>query len=404
MNSRLLTFLLFLIASCSYGQIRFEKGYFISNDERRVECFIKNSDWKNNPTEITFMKKDSGIVETGDISSIREFGIYGFSRYIRAEVQIDRSGNDLEKLTGEKNPVWLQETLFLKVILEGKASLYFYEDGSILRFFYSSADKPVTQLIYRQYLADNTVMINNGFQRQLWMNVRCSNTRMSEPENLTYTLKDLEKYFTKYSQCFGDSIVKYENRTKREVINLKITTGLNLSALSAANTLDNTRDMDFKNNVSFRFGIESEFIMPFNMNKWGLVIEPTFQYFKAEGKLMYEKAVIKYSSVEFPVGIRHYFFLNPESKLFLDGFYISNYCLNFNPQINFINTYSSSSLKFDIRNSFAFGGGIEYKRFSTEIRYYTNRDLLSSYPLWSSAYTRLSIILGYKLIKSRHSS
>jgi len=38
----------------SYSQISFEKGYFINNTNQRISCYIKNSDWKNNPTEFVY--------------------------------------------------------------------------------------------------------------------------------------------------------------------------------------------------------------------------------------------------------------------------------------------------------------------------------------------------------------
>lgn len=36
------------------AQINFEKGYFISNDNEKIECLIKSIDWKNNPTEFKY--------------------------------------------------------------------------------------------------------------------------------------------------------------------------------------------------------------------------------------------------------------------------------------------------------------------------------------------------------------
>lgn len=407
MKTNLFSFILFLVAACSYGQIIYEKGYFIDNDNRRTECLIKNYDWKNSPDEILFMREESGISEKENIASVKEFGIYGYSKYIRANINIDRSSDDIDRLTKEKNPIWFKEQLFLKVIVEGKASLYYYEDDNLRRFFYSVVDTSINQLVYKKYLAVETVDFgdfetgigyNNWFRQQLWNDVRCANTNWNSMENVDYTLKDLEKYFTNYSKCLGDSIVEYSNnKTKRDFFNIRITPGFNISSVAVSYALNDTRDIAFKSNLGFRVGIESEFILPYNKNKWGVLFEPTFQYFNSEKIHNTERAVINYKSLEFPFGIRHYFFLNDALKIFLNGFYISSTCADFNSEVK-IDKYTV--LDIVPRGSFAFGGGVENKRLSAEIRYYTNRELFSDYIYWTTNYNRFSFIIGYKLINT----
>ena len=50
--------LAFITISClqSYSQIIFENGYFIDESNNRIECLIKNIDWKNNPTEFEYKR------------------------------------------------------------------------------------------------------------------------------------------------------------------------------------------------------------------------------------------------------------------------------------------------------------------------------------------------------------
>lgn len=157
MKTKILSLILLLISINSFAQISFEKGYFIDENNQKTECLIKNVDWKDNPSKFTYKREDSSIPEKGDISSVKEFGIYGFSKYIRENVKIDRSSNDYKKLTYEKDPILKQELLFLKVIIEGKSSLYYYEDRDIMRFFYSVTDTSINQLIHKRYLGKSVV-------------------------------------------------------------------------------------------------------------------------------------------------------------------------------------------------------------------------------------------------------
>lgn len=410
MKTKLLTFILVLLTIYSYGQIRFEKGYVINNDNKRIECLIKNSDWKDNPSEIYFKTINSEIVEVGNVSSIKEFGIYGYSKYVMANVQIDRSSDNIEMLTTSKEPNWSQEQLFLKVILEGKASLYSYEEDNLKRFFYSSNNGVIMQLIYKQYLVDNIyITYNNKFRQQLWNDVKCSNTSANSIERINYSFKDLTKYFSLYSQCFGDSVVKYDKKStsRKEFLNFKITPGINIASFSATNGYYRAKNFEVKNNLSLRIGFESEYILPINMNKWGLIFEPTFQYFNSKININDVTATVKYHSVEFPIGVRYYSFINNNLKMFFNGFYISNVNVIFNSKINFTKTfvdktYDLNALDISTSSSLAFGAGVEHKRVSAEVRYYLSQNLLSKYQFWSSDYERLSVIIGCKLIKIRH--
>jgi len=400
MKPTLFSIFLLLISTSSFGQIKYEKGYFIDNDNRKTECLIKNEDWKDNPVEFKYMLENSGILEKGNIVSVKEFCIYGFSKFIRANVKIDRSSNDIDKLEYGAAPFWSQEQLFLKALVEGKASLYSYDDDTLNRFFYSVADTSINQLIYKKYLVDNmNVAKNNTFQQQLLVDVRCANTNISSLENIMYTRKDLEEYFLSYSKCSGDSIMLvYNNKVKRDLFNLIITAGFNVSTMSLSNALNNTGDVDFNTNISFRLGVESELILPFYMNKWGIIIEPTFQYYISEKIHNNEKVTVQYRAIEFPIGVRYYFFFNEDIKGFLNGFYISNFSLNFNSKIIYNHL---TTLDISPRTSFAFGGGLVYKRISAEIRYYPNREL-SDYVNWSIKHNMVSLIFGYNLMKTRH--
>ncbi|NTW26270.1 MAG: hypothetical protein HGA37_16335 [Lentimicrobium sp.] len=141
--------------------------------------------------------------------------------------------------------------------------------------------------------------------------------------------------------------------------------------------------------------------MPFNKNKWGIFFEPTYQYFYDEEQMPTFKAVITLNTVEFPIGLRHYFFLNKKLKLFANVIFIPSYSLNFNSTFEKQSTTQSilaSYLKINPSHSFALGGGIGYKKLNGEMRYSTNRNLLNKYASWYTDYFAFSLILGYRIL------
>ncbi len=180
---------------------------------------------------------------------------------------------------------------------------------------------------------------------------------------------------------------------------------LNYSSLEIQNSVLGFNDIDFRNKLGIRFGIEAEFILPFNKNKWGIIVEPTYQYFKSEqsketgnvsGGILVSR--IDYKSIELPVGIRYYFCLNDKSKLFTNISYVFDFSNN--SSIKFLRNDDSmlDELEIKSRRNLALGIGYKYKnRYSMEIRYNTNREILSDYLYWSSNYSSLNIIFGLSM-------
>ncbi|MFB6317705.1 hypothetical protein [Saccharicrinis sp. FJH54] len=399
-------FFLFLMTSYTFGQIRFEKGYFIDNENIRTECLIKNIEWKDNPVDFIYKYNEADEINKNTIDSVKEFGIYGNVLYRRFNVKIDNSSDNVNRISLKKDPVWSEETLFLKLLVDGKASLYIYEDGNIERYFYSVKDSPVTQLIYRKYLNDKAITYNNKFRQQLWIDVRCDNTKMKTVEYLNYRQKDLKKYFMNYNECMGDTITTsniYNGKSavhqfKNHFYNLKVTSGISNLFFSADHHTSDSRNFSFGTQRNIRFGLESEFVLPFNKNKWSLFFEPTYQYFSAEDNSGTEYKRIDFKTIEFPIGLRYYFFLNKNFKLYLNASYISSYAMYFDSKIEFEYSYHPD-LEFPHKNNFAFGGGFDYKRFNLGYRYYLDRHLWN--PYYTINYERTSIIIGYKLLKSK---
>lgn len=135
MKKQILLLLITILSSHSYSQISFQEGYFINNSDQKVDCIIKNVDWKNNPTEFEYKLAENSEVQKATIKMVKEFGIYNVSKHIRYSVMIDRSSNIITRMSKVRDGVFKEEELFLKVLIEGKANLYFFKDDIITRFF-----------------------------------------------------------------------------------------------------------------------------------------------------------------------------------------------------------------------------------------------------------------------------
>jgi hypothetical protein len=83
----------------------------------------------------------------------------------------------------------------------------------------------------------------------------------------------------------------------------------------------------------------------------------------------------KNNTFEIVLGVRHYFFLNQNSKIFLDGMLICYVPLE--QSIQYLN------LQAAINFGEALVAGYGYKRASIEMRHYINHETLANYGSWS---------------------
>ncbi len=396
MKKQLLCLLMFVIGLVSYGQINFEKGYYVNNANQKIYCLIKNIDWNNNPTAFEYKVSDTAEIEEVEMRSIKEFGIIGRSKYVRKEVDMDRSTNNLYRLSHDREPKFKKETLFLKVLVQGKASLYVYKERDLRRYFYNTEEKPIEQLVYKRYQkSNNEIGTNSRFKNQLWNNVQYASMTQNSVKKLRYIHGDLINYFVGYNESRGDAPINYAKKAKKDkdLFNLTIRAGVRNATLDISNVVSNLRDTNFDNQQTFSVGAEVEFVMPFNKNKWSVIMEPTYQYFSVEKTIAVDQVEVEYTSIELPIGIRHYFFLNDHSKLFLNASFVTDFDMN--SKVVFEN---SEDLEIRTTNNLALGVGYKFKnRYSIEARYQTKREVLSQFASWNSNYRSFSILLGYSI-------
>jgi hypothetical protein len=397
MKTRFFYLLFTLLTFSSFGQVTFEKGYFINNENQRIECLIKNYDQKNSPKGIEYKIDENSEYQKADIAVIKEFGIINDSKFIRAETNIDRSSNDLAKPSENGIPVWSHEQLFLKVLVEGKASLFSYHDKATSRFFYSVSDSYVKQLIYKEYLSEDRkyLLTNNGFRQQLWTDIKCENAATNSVENISYSESALKKYFNRYNECNGIASKEYKIKEKKNAFHLKMTSGFTLTSASFSITTIPYSDTYFEKDINYRLGIDMEYTLPFNKNKWRIAFEPSYQHYSSQAENTLGDAEIIAQSIEFPLGIRYYFFLNDNLNIYLNVLSSVTAGINFNSAITIDYPYSVP-IYLENQSCLSLGIGANYKRLSSEIRIYANRNIIG-HDSYESDYRVSAFIIGYRI-------
>jgi len=397
----------------AFSQIDFEKGYFVDNDGNRIDCLIKNVDWRDNPDQFEYKRSETSENLTAYIKDVSMFGIADYVKYERHKVNVDRSSDLVDDLTETKTPSFQSEELFLKVLVEGKASLFLYEDGNSRRFFFESDENGAEPLIYKRYLDEGrNVGENVQFRQQLYSNLNCG-ISPSALQKLLYKEDQLIAFFKRYNQCTTSEYTIYKRKQEKNIFNVALKLGANLSSfhlerdVSEILFVSRPVEIDFDNTIFYRLGIELELMLPFNQNKWGLFFDPSYQSYKSEK--IFERTInreniettakIDYRTLEMPVGVRHYLFLSDRSALFLNA--SMAFVFNFDSGITFEQDSGIVNLDdLDINGTEAylsFGLGYEYnKKLGVELRFNTSRDLVAENREWISDYKNsISLMVGY---------
>lgn len=388
---KLILILTVLFPFISFSQINFEPGYIIKANDVKVECLIRNVAWKNNPTSIEYKTSESEPAQRITINEMKEFNV-GSYKYKRFTTNIDRSSDNLNSMSHSKSFEFVTETLMLKALIEGPISLYNYEDGNLSRYF-TSMGAEAEQLNYKQYIDDRTTSVaeNSQFKQQLLNLLKSDNLQLKDLENLNYKEKELIKLFEKY---YGttDTYANFKKKQNKSIVNFKAVVGVNFSTAKANNSIIYNSNYDFDSKAIPNLGLEVEYILPFNQNKWAIFFNPSYQKYEQTAQRKYMKASFDYSYIDLSFGVRHYFYVSQNSKIFINAGYTAT--VNLDSEF-FQNTYE---LEVSKSANFFMGAGFNYKRYSLEARYNFKRNFLQDYTYWSSDYSSYGIAFSYKFL------
>lgn len=394
-------FFLLTLHSLSFGQITFEQGYYVNNEGSTIDCKIKNSDWKNNPTFFYYKILDDDKPIKLTIDDVQEFGIGQKTKYLRANVLMDRTSSDINKLMEGKEVVFENETIFLNVLIEGQASLFQYKDKNLLRFFYNKEGSEISQLTCYKFMSGATILeTNNEYQRQLKRDLNCNN---SIGDEINYAKKDLLQVFMMYNKCINSDYLQFIDKDKGKVFSLTVKAGLNLADL-VFEKINFPNTVVFTNETGYQLGLSGEFILPFYGNKFAIAFEPAYQNFQAEMLTegiqgFSDTTTVDYQSIELPVGLRHYFYLNDKTRIFVNAFYEFDFRLV--SDINYFK-FPGNYKRREPGACFSGGFGADYNsRYRIELRYSSNRnivqDITGANSDWNGNYSEFTILVGYKL-------
>ncbi|WP_425392708.1 hypothetical protein [Ekhidna sp.] len=407
--------ILFLNPTESFGQVEFEKGYFLDAEGKRVECLIKNLGWFENPTSFDYKLNESSEILTRTISNTKVFAIGTEVKYKKYIVEVDLSSDNVDELTADKNPSFTEKEVFLRQLIEGELNLFNYIEGNVQRFFISNEEIEPTQLIYKRYRVDAfNVGVNNKYKGQLKYLFTCGDKISTQ--NISYAKSSLLNYVKKVYECKGLKYQQYRE-SNSGLFNAKVKLGYRITS----HTIETERgsggfgsniiseDLDASNGPVF--GLEFEYTLPFMKNKLSIPLNVIYQsasYEKSDTELYPNDHTFRmeYSSIEIYPSIRYNYFLNKSSSLGFSAGFVMDLILNDLNQLEITDgtkpvVLDDPFFETNSASNFILAANFKSGNYYAEISYGLNRNLSNFSSNWNSKYSYLNFIVGYTIFTSK---
>lgn len=403
-----LTLILALLVVNTFAQKSFVKGYIVDNADNKTDCLIRNMGNAESSMKYVYQLEGDEEITAISLAKIKEFGIDGGLKCIRALIAIDISDEVISRPEeAEKGPEWDEGHAYLKVLVEGElATLYsFFSEGEET-FYYRIDTSAIQPLYHKEYRVEITPGVleqkikDNTFREQLKNNLSCANN--SRSETVDYTRKGLIKYFEDFHNCKSGKYQTPElSQFKKGKFVFKAGASFNQMDMSAKD-LTTGSAVSFSKENSFGFGVEAEYIFAFNNYKWSVFAEANYySYYSDYSNNTYNSQhdgyVADYKTIEVPLGINYNMYLNADNRIFVKVAYVPHFILN------------ESSIKFKSEADYKYSEatrtfaaiGYSYKRLSGEVRFYSKHNITQNIYQRGTDYSQLSFRLSYTLLKSK---
>lgn len=396
------------------AQIKFEKGYRIDHRGDSTAVWVENLGWTRNPVDFQYKDSVAGPVKIGQLSNTVVWGIPGKVRYEKYIFENFRLPDQVQSLDTTKKVFYFSDTAYLRVLADGAGRLlYLYENGK-RRFFAQQPGKVPQVLVRKEYdqlyadfnqglnYADRISqrMVYRPFRKQLFNTFRCSFVKKDLVNELEYQAKDLIRFFETYNRCMGQGSLTYPKQVPasgRAHYTLKA--GLRPVQLQYRHLTYTFRDLDFPDQLLYSLGLEFEYFFTAGNNKFSLLLEPTFFYLETSGETepgRYQRVTtVRYHPLEIPGQLRYSFFLENQSRLYLNAGFI--YSLNLGS--SFATDDGREPIEINTGMDVTAGLGFRFREsWSVEYRFLTQRNLMN----WNKGqYLHFdnfhSIFLGYTI-------
>ncbi|MEO5674367.1 MAG: outer membrane beta-barrel protein [Chitinophagales bacterium] len=295
-----LLYIIFLMAAPVSSQIKFSAGSIALINGDTLSGFLNDIPGRKSPRSVQFSSSASGTnARTYVVNQVKWFRYKQGDWYFHFTGSIESSSLNQSELLNDSVMHTIIDTLFIRAVILGKASLYYARDrNDRIHLFIQKDGRAISELAYKKYYVDQVVvadyrnqitrkaiMANELYKGQLinaFADCRhLASGILSRP--LQYNKNDLLKLFEEYNRC-KDARIIYKELKEEGKVNLTLAGGINVTgAKITSSQITQWQGINFEHNIGYQLGVGINWILP-RQKQWSLYNEISARHFDLKGE------------------------------------------------------------------------------------------------------------------------
>lgn len=376
------------------------EGSITDNENQIRQGLIDYRDWNYNPELIRFIHSGDKTPLTFSPSTIKSFSVNN-ENFISAEVTVDRTPSKMDELLIDGRRVLAEENVFLRVLVNGEADLYYFSERQSGKHFYirKNTNGEIIELARYNAISEiegrKKLVTRDDYKDQL-ENIM-NDCRMIVPlvHLADYTAGDLTRLVKEYNKCMGKE-VNYIADLPSVEYQIRISAGISAFHLDFFGS--GSRDLTtalFPITYKPVAAVGLDIIFPFARKTFSVFNELGYQPWETGDDILWFENENEYEDVDISLGGRRIRLLSaftytyPARKLkpyIYAGMVNVFNMLTLNNKTTVTHFYTSETETSDIAlpgyrrytQSLTAGLGVKYKNAGIDLRYERGNDITSS--------------------------
>jgi hypothetical protein len=256
------------------GPEHFVEGYVLLNNGDTLKGLIDDQEWKTNPEVVSFKSSPGSPLTFYTPLTIRSFRILKGDLYFSFVGDVESSLLATSGLKSDPAPSPVKDTVFLRSLVIGKASLYYlFGENGREHYFIQKDNDSITELIYKKYLVNDG---NGTHIRQVEIYKSQLAKFLSDCEEVAVAMMDIPVTYSKYSlvhtiqhynKCQGapETFVEEKEKWKFEI---SLAGGINSSRLLFSSDDDFWNQVSFEKSLGYAAGAGLNIVIPRDRGRW----------------------------------------------------------------------------------------------------------------------------------------
>jgi hypothetical protein len=399
------------VSITAFSQNDYMPGHIVNLSGDTLRGQIHNGKGQQNPLSIKF-KKDTDPEIIYYPKNIKAFKVSEDS-YISAVVDVDTSPIKISELTSSPNPIYLKDTVFLKVLVRGDKNLFFHQGKEGKTQFYIG-DETIRALDYKQYVVNDDessnyekrVISNNSFRGQLISYLNGCPALKRKIETAKYSTNYFLKLFGEYQKCSQSNMFVSQVEKQKPEIGIRFggtfSTFQPKPSVTTDHILGNSK---FTNSLNPSFGLYANFNLTNRVSLSNDLLYTSLK-FKGTGTYIHVATVEKVSSsfeYSYLKAQSHLkYSLNKKGNMYLSGGFTFGWVIIWKAKILAETSPTTTTEIPHTSSSFESGllgcMGVRFSRISSELRFERSSGVLNAAAL-SIKTNRLYLLVGIRITK-----